>query len=91
MNIKVTKSIMLLLVTMVKTLLGAGLALVLLGGTAAFAAGGTVKGPNVAAPDRYVYYPGTEILKKDEIPLFAAGTGMPAARRDNVYRCSNTF
>lgn len=69
---------------MTKTLLGAGLALVLLGGTAAFAAGGTVKGPNVAAPDRYVYYPGTEVLGKDEIRLFAAGTGMPAARRDQA-------
>jgi len=25
----------------------------------AFAAGGVVKGPNVEAADRYVYYPGT--------------------------------
>ena len=29
------------------------------------AAGGVVKGPNVVAPDRYVYYPGTEVLAKD--------------------------
>lgn len=28
----------------------------------AFAAGGVVKGPNEIAPDRYVYYPGTEML-----------------------------
>ena len=32
--------------------------------THVFAAGGMVKGPNVIAPDRYVYYPGTEVLDK---------------------------
>ena len=31
----------------------------------AHAAGGVVEGPNVVAPDRYVYYPGTEVLAKD--------------------------
>jgi hypothetical protein len=29
------------------------------------AAGGTLTGPNVEAPDRYVYYPGTEVLAND--------------------------
>jgi ribonuclease Z len=51
------------------------------------AAGGTVKGPNTAAPDRYVYYPGTEVLGDEEIRLFACGTGLPAARRDQAATC----
>jgi ribonuclease Z len=53
----------------------------------AFAAGGAVTDPKGTAPDRYVYYPGTEELKKDEIRLFACGTGMPAARRDQAATC----
>ena len=53
----------------------------------AFAAGGTVKDPKGTAPDRYVYYPGTEALKPDEIRLFACGTGLPAARRDQAATC----
>lgn len=53
----------------------------------AFGAGGIVKTPNSVAPDRYVYYPGTESLAKDEIRLFACGTGMPAARRDQAATC----
>jgi ribonuclease Z len=48
----------------------------------AYAAGGVVKSPTGTAPDRYVYYPGTEALAKDEIRLIACGTGLPAARRD---------
>jgi ribonuclease Z len=44
-------------------------------------AGGKVKSPTGTAPDRYVYYPGTEELAKDEIRIIACGTGMPAARR----------
>jgi hypothetical protein len=44
------------------------------------AAGGGVKDPTGVAPDRYVYFPGTEKLGKDEIRLIALGTGMPAAR-----------
>ena len=40
---------------------------------AAEAAGGKVTDPNGTAPDRYVYYPGTEPLGKDEIRLFACG------------------
>jgi len=51
------------------------------------AAGGTVTSPTGTAPDRYVYYPGTESLDKDEIRLFACGTGMPAARRDQAATC----
>ncbi len=58
-----------------------------LGASAVFAAGGVVKSPTGVAPDRYVYYPGTEALKKDEIRLIACGTGLPAARRDQAATC----
>jgi ribonuclease Z len=51
------------------------------------AAGGAVTSPTGTAPDRYVYYPGTEELKKDEIRLIACGTGLPAARRDQAATC----
>ncbi len=51
------------------------------------AAGGVVKSPVGTAPDRYVYYPGTEALKADEIRLFACGTGLPSARRDQAATC----
>ncbi len=51
------------------------------------AAGGVVKSPTGEAPDRYVYYPGTEDLRKDEIRLIACGTGLPAARRDQAATC----
>ena len=51
------------------------------------AAGGTVTGPNEIAPDRYVYYPGTETLGKDEIRVTACGTGLPAARRGQAATC----
>jgi ribonuclease Z len=51
------------------------------------AAGGKVKSPTGEAPDRYVYYPGTESLKPDEIRLVACGTGMPAARRGQAASC----
>ena len=53
----------------------------------AFAAGGAVDDPNGIAPDRYVYYPGTEALGKDEIRLHACGTGMPAARHKQAATC----
>ena len=55
--------------------------------THVFAAGGMVKGPNVVAPDRYVYYPGTEVLDKDEVRVIACGTGMPDARRGQASAC----
>jgi ribonuclease Z len=51
------------------------------------AAGGKVTGPNVVAPDRYVYYPGTEVLAKDEVRVVACGTGTPAARRGQAATC----
>ncbi len=51
------------------------------------AAGGAVKSRTGVAPNRYVYYPGTEELKEDELRLFACGTGMPAARRDQAATC----
>jgi ribonuclease Z len=52
-----------------------------------FAAGGTVTSPTGIAPDRYVYYPGTEELAKDEIRVIACGTGLPAARRSQAATC----
>jgi ribonuclease Z len=51
------------------------------------AAGGKVVSPTGMAPDRYVYYPGTENLAKDEIRLIALGTGMPLARRSQAATC----
>jgi len=51
------------------------------------AAGGAVTGPNVEAPDRYVYYPGTEVLARDEVRVIACGTGMQDARRGAASAC----
>ena len=51
------------------------------------AAGGKVTSRTGIAPDRYVYYPGTEELSKNEIRLFACGTGLPAARRSQAATC----
>lgn len=53
----------------------------------AFAAGGKVDSPTGVAPDRYVYYPGTEELAMDEIRVIACGTGLPAARRGQAATC----
>ena len=50
-------------------------------------AGGVVKSPTGIAPDRYVYYPGTEELKKDEIRIICCGSGMPAARHAQAATC----
>jgi ribonuclease Z len=63
------------------------LAVCALSASVVFAAGGVVTSPTGTAPDRYVYYPGTEALKKDEIRLIACGTGLPAARRDQAATC----
>ena len=52
-----------------------------------FAAGGVVEGPNEIAPDRYVYYPGTEVLAEDEIRIIACGTGMPDQRMAQASAC----
>ena len=60
----------------------AALAVILLIG-----AGGTVTSPTGTAPDRYVYYPGTEALGKDEVRVIACGTGMPSARRSQAASC----
>ncbi|MHC4492306.1 MAG: guanitoxin biosynthesis MBL fold metallo-hydrolase GntH, partial [Planctomycetota bacterium] len=54
---------------------------------AAEAAGGAVKSPNGVAPDRYVYYPGTEALGRDEIRIVCCGSGLPAARRGQAATC----
>jgi ribonuclease Z len=51
------------------------------------AAGGVVTSPNVIAPDRYVYYPGTELLAEDEVRVIACGTGMPDQRRGQASAC----
>ena len=51
------------------------------------AAGGPVTGPNTVAPDRYVYYPGTEVLAEDEVRVIACGTGMPEQRRGSASPC----
>lgn len=51
------------------------------------AAGGKVTDPKGTAPERYVYYPGTESLGKDEIRLIACGTGLPSARRSQAATC----
>ena len=56
-------------------------------GAGVYGAGGVVTSPTGTAPDRYVYYPGTEELKKDEIRVFACGTGMPAARHGQAASC----
>jgi ribonuclease Z len=53
----------------------------------ALAAGGVVTDPTGVAPDRYVYYPGTEPLSKKEIRVTACGTGMPAARHGQAATC----
>ncbi len=56
-------------------------------GIFAHAAGGVVTDPNGIAPDRYVYYPGTETLAEDEIRIIACGTGMPDQRRAQASAC----
>ena len=53
----------------------------------AWGAGGKVPGPTATAPDRYLYYPGTEALDADEMRVTACGTGMPAARDGQAASC----
>ena len=62
-------------------------AAVALGLIALLGAGGKVTSPTGTAPDRYVYYPGTEILEKKEIRVTACGTGLPAARHKQAATC----
>lgn len=52
-----------------------------------FAAGGKAKDPNGVAPNRYVYYPGTEPLDKEDIRVVCLGSGLPAARRGQAATC----
>lgn len=51
------------------------------------AAGGVVPNRTAVAPDRYVYYPGTEKLARKEIRITACGTGLPAARHGQAGTC----
>jgi ribonuclease Z len=51
------------------------------------AAGGTVTSPTGTAPDRFVYYPGTEELAEGEIRVIACGTGMPDQRLSQASAC----
>lgn len=72
------------------TSLVTGLALLVLGSTAGAAGaggGGTVTDPTGIAPDRYVYYPGTEALAEGEIRIIACGTGMPDQRMAQASAC----
>lgn len=55
--------------------------------SSSYAAGGAVPDPAGVAPDRYVYYPGSEALAKDELRLISCGTGLPAARRSQAATC----
>ena len=50
-------------------------------------AGGKVTSPTGTAPDRSVYYPGTEELGPDEIRVIALGTGMPTPRPFQAAAC----
>ncbi len=56
-------------------------------GEAGQARNNIVKTTTGTAPNRYVYYPGTEELKPDEIRVIACGTGMPNARRGQAATC----
>ncbi|MHC4279786.1 MAG: guanitoxin biosynthesis MBL fold metallo-hydrolase GntH [Planctomycetota bacterium] len=51
------------------------------------AAGGKVESPTGVAPDRTVYYPGTEELRPDEMRVVALGTGMPTVRPKQAAAC----
>ncbi len=43
--------------------------------------------PAGTAPDRYAYYPGTEVLAQDEVRVIACGTGMPDQRIAQASAC----
>jgi len=53
----------------------------------AIPAGKPVSDPAGTAPDRYVYYPGTEALAEGEIRIIACGTGMPDQRVAQASAC----
>ena len=44
-------------------------------------------GPNEVISNRYVYYPGTEVLAKKEVRVIACGTGMPDQRIAQASSC----
>ncbi len=44
-------------------------------------------GSNSIVPDRYVYYPGTEVLAEKEVRVIACGTGMPDQRIAQASAC----
>ncbi|MGI9379879.1 MAG: guanitoxin biosynthesis MBL fold metallo-hydrolase GntH [Methyloligellaceae bacterium] len=46
-----------------------------------------VTDPTGTAPNRYVYYPGTEELSEGEVRVVACGTGMPDQRRGQASAC----
>ena len=64
----------------------AGLAILLVSGTA-LAAGGVADDPAGTVPDRFVYYPGTEALAEEEVRVVACGTGMPDQRLSQASAC----
>jgi len=70
-----------------RLLISTAFVLTLFVGVLAQAAGGVVKDPTGTAPDRYVYYPGTEALAEDEIRIIACGTGMPDQRQAQASAC----
>ena len=49
--------------------------------------GGPAPGPNEVVKDRFIYYPGTEVLDKKEVRVIACGTGMPDQRRAQASAC----
>jgi ribonuclease Z len=51
------------------------------------AAGEVVTDPAGVAPDRNVYYPGTEALDPDEMRVIACGSGMPMPRLKQAAAC----
>jgi ribonuclease Z len=51
------------------------------------AAGGVIFSRNQIAPNRYVYYPGTEVLGEEEMRVIACGTGLPNGRRSQAASC----
>ena len=44
-------------------------------------------GPNTIVSDRYIYYPGTEVLAENEVRVTACGTGMPDQRISQASSC----
>jgi len=80
MSRKRRATLVLLAVTAIAVAIGYIVGTAIVGKNAAEAAGGTVTDPTGTAPDRYVYYPGTEELAEGEIRVIACGTGMPDQR-----------